>query len=143
MREYVGQILKCDRGNVAGILYFYGENLVWKPRHYRYNAMSFEIPYGDIIKYEVMESKKKHVTIMTKSGDYGIDIYHIDLFMMNLDLAMREFSGEGGAPKAPAIKAPEEEDDLDALTRLAELHRSGALTDAEFAAMKAKIIHGG
>lgn len=146
MREYVGQFIKADRGNVAGILYFYSESLVWKPRAYRYNAMSFDIPYRDIKNYEVMESKKKHVTIDTESETYAIDIYHIDLFMMNLDMALRDVRNASGKKEAPALPSSsarmEGEDDLSALARLAALHDSGALTDEEFTAMKAKIISG-
>ena len=44
-------------------------------------------------------------------------------------------------PPAPAA-APPEDAALDQLERLAKLHDSGALTDAEFAAQKAKILGG-
>ena len=44
-------------------------------------------------------------------------------------------------PPAPAAAAPEDAA-LDQLERLAKLHDSGALTDAEFAAQKAKILGG-
>jgi hypothetical protein len=42
---------------------------------------------------------------------------------------------------APAAPAPSQEDaSLDQLERLAKLHESGALTDEEFAAQKARIL---
>ena len=40
-------------------------------------------------------------------------------------------------PVAPAPAAP---DPIEQLTKLAELHKQGVLTDAEFAAQKAKIL---
>ncbi len=49
-------------------------------------------------------------------------------------------------PAAPAPAAPAEpasEDRYEALTKLAELHDSGVLTDAEFEKEKAKILHQG
>ncbi len=43
--------------------------------------------------------------------------------------------------QAPApAPAPAENDTLDQLTRLGELHANGVLTDEEFAAQKAKIL---
>jgi hypothetical protein len=49
------------------------------------------------------------------------------------------FPGMPGQPQAAPAAAP---DSTDALERLAQLHASGALTDEEFAAQKAKIIGG-
>jgi hypothetical protein len=56
----------------------------------------------------------------------------------------RHAEGEEGAeqPAAPAAAAPAAPaaDATEELTRLAELHKSGALTDEEFAAAKAKVL---
>jgi hypothetical protein len=49
------------------------------------------------------------------------------------------FFGGAGMPQMPAAGG---DDPLDQLERLAELHRRGALTDAEFAAAKAKLLNG-
>jgi hypothetical protein len=49
----------------------------------------------------------------------------------------------GGAMPAQAPASPPAGDSTEALERLAALHQSGALTDDEFAAQKAKIIGGG
>ena len=44
-------------------------------------------------------------------------------------------------PQAPPpAAAPAEDDTLDQLTKLGQLHESGVLTDEEFAAQKAKIL---
>src|SRR5581483_11793594 len=47
-------------------------------------------------------------------------------------------AGDAAGPVAPA--AASVADDVDALQKLADLHTQGALTDAEFAAEKAKIL---
>jgi hypothetical protein len=64
----------------------------------------------------------------------------------------RQFMGQAGAPtvidlhgQTPfvwggAATAPEPADDLDRLEKLADLKAKGVLTDAEFAAAKAKIL---
>jgi putative oligomerization/nucleic acid binding protein len=49
------------------------------------------------------------------------------------------FFGGTGMPQMPAAAG---DDPLDQLERLAELHQRGALTDAEFAAAKAKLLNG-
>ena len=144
MREYVGQRIRADRGNVGGMLYFYADRLVWTPRHYRYNSLGFEVQYSDIVTYEVMQTHKKRLDIVTKDDTYFVELYHIDLAMMWIDAAVKDAKGE--SPKVVEAQAVEptekKEDDLDALARLAALHKSGALTDDEFKAMKAKIING-
>ncbi len=142
MREYVGQMMRADRGNVAGGLYFYGDRLVWNPRHYQFNGMRFELPYGEIEAYDIVPTKKKHVNIHMKNGDtYFVDIYHLDLFMMMLDQAMRESKNPRALAAAKKADDDNGEDDLEALARLAALHQSGALSDEEFEKMKAKIIN--
>ena len=45
-----------------------------------------------------------------------------------------------GPPSGPASAADETDDRLEALERLARLHETGALTDAEFAAEKGRIL---
>ena len=47
---------------------------------------------------------------------------------------------EQAPPPPPPPAAPSESDMLDQLTKLGQLHDSGVLTDAEFAAQKAKIL---
>ena len=62
--------------------------------------------------------------------------------------AGKHAQGEGGQEELPEEAQPEpapvaasgEEAQLDELSRLAQLHDSGALTDEEFAAEKAKIL---
>jgi membrane protease subunit (stomatin/prohibitin family) len=44
------------------------------------------------------------------------------------------------APEAPAAPPVQEEDPMQRLKQLGELHDSGVLTDEEFAAAKAKIL---
>jgi Short C-terminal domain len=46
----------------------------------------------------------------------------------------------GGAGQAPAPAPSEQSDPADQLAKLAELHSKGVLTDAEFAAAKAKVL---
>jgi membrane protease subunit (stomatin/prohibitin family) len=46
------------------------------------------------------------------------------------------------AAAAPAAAPPAGDDTISRLTQLAQLHDSGALTDAEFAAAKAQVLGG-
>ena len=48
--------------------------------------------------------------------------------------------GLPGMPGAPPIVAPTSEDPLDRLSKLAELHDRGVLTDAEFETQKKKML---
>jgi hypothetical protein len=48
----------------------------------------------------------------------------------------------GQAPPQPVAAAPPEEDPMDRLKKLGDLHDSGVLTDEEFATAKAKILNG-
>ena len=158
MKEYVGQIIRADRGNVGGAIYFYPDHLKFTPRHYRYGSLGFEIPYASIVSYDVVPTHKKRVNIHTANETVFFELYHIDLCLMLLDQAIKEAQGAdapalakpkaapaapAASPAAPAAAKPaEKEDDLDALARLAALYSAGALTEEEFAAMKAKIING-
>lgn len=60
--------------------------------------------------------------------------------------AMQQQQGAQQAPAeqapapAPAPAAPTGDDTITRLTKLAELHSSGALTDEEFAAAKAQVL---
>ena len=56
--------------------------------------------------------------------------------------ADRQQAYEQQAAPAPAPAAPPEDDRLGKLQQLADLHSSGALTDEEFAAEKARILRG-
>jgi hypothetical protein len=56
--------------------------------------------------------------------------------------ASREQAYEQQTAPAPAPAAPADDDRLGKLQQLADLHSSGALTDEEFAAEKARILHG-
>ena len=51
----------------------------------------------------------------------------------------QEYYEQAPAPP-PAAPAPAAPDPIEQLTKLAELHKQGVLTDAEFAAQKAKIL---
>ena len=51
-----------------------------------------------------------------------------------------EFELPVGAPAVPSAPSP---DPVTTLERLADLHRRGVLTDAEFAAQKARVLGGG
>lgn len=53
--------------------------------------------------------------------------------------AQEEQQAPAQAPVAPAAAAPEE-DPIERLKQLGQLHESGVLTDEEFAAAKAKIL---
>lgn len=55
--------------------------------------------------------------------------------------AAQDAQAAGAAPEAaPVTEAEPEHDDLAELTKLAELHSQGILTDEEFSAKKAKIL---
>lgn len=58
-----------------------------------------------------------------------------------IDVQQQSFGGADPAQMAQAFFGGGD-DQLDQLERLAELHRRGALTDAEFAAAKAKLLNG-
>jgi hypothetical protein len=45
------------------------------------------------------------------------------------------------APAQPAAAPPQQEDPMERLKQLAQLHDSGVLTDEEFASAKAKILN--
>jgi Short C-terminal domain len=56
---------------------------------------------------------------------------------------MRAMQAAPPAPPAAApAPAPDDDDVVDELTKLAQLHASGALTDEEFAAAKKKVLEG-
>jgi hypothetical protein len=46
------------------------------------------------------------------------------------------------APAQPVAAPPQEEDPMERLNKLGDLHNSGVLTDEEFASAKAKILNG-
>jgi membrane protease subunit (stomatin/prohibitin family) len=54
--------------------------------------------------------------------------------------AQQDAAAQGQAEQAPAPAAPAADDPMDQLTKLANLHEQGILTDEEFSAQKAKIL---
>lgn len=153
MKEYVGKKMIADRDNEGGGVYFKEDSLEWRPRKYQYQGKAFTVSYADIVSYDVVATHKKRINLHTESEVYYVDMYRVDTFLFWLDKALAEAKKPAEAPAipAPAPEAlpPAEEvtpepkaDPIEALTKLAALHEAGALTDDEFAAMKAKIIHG-
>ena len=54
--------------------------------------------------------------------------------------APQQYAPQQYAPPPPASPPPSTESDLDVLTKVAQLHEQGVLTDEEFAAKKAQIL---
>ena len=54
--------------------------------------------------------------------------------------APQQYAPQQYAPPPPAPPPPPAESDIDLLTKMAQLHEQGVLTDEEFAAKKAKIL---
>ncbi len=54
--------------------------------------------------------------------------------------APQQYAPQQYAPPPPAPPPPSAESDIDLLTKIAQLHEQGVLTDEEFAAKKAKIL---
>jgi GDPmannose 4,6-dehydratase len=84
------------------------------------------------------------VTVLFDAGDHDKIALDVEATAAQADtrderstLVIREDGGGGNRIIEPPASAP---DDVDKLKELAEMHASGALTDAEFAAEKAKLL---
>lgn len=135
--------LKADTAYGGGVLEFYEEYFEWRPRSAALLSQKFSIRYEDILDIEMIPTHKKQVIISTRDGyKYTVMLYHIDLFSGMVNERMAACKAPKAAKTAPrAIPAGSKEDeDLAKLEKLAELRRTGALTEEEFKAAKAKIL---
>ena len=130
----------CDSDRGDGGLYLYEDYIEWINRD---NGSGFRIKYSNIKDIRVIMTKKKTVEITLNSGS-KVNLYLYNFEDLTRILASKVNEARTGIKQGDIIDATVEklDDDelLNKLERLASLHKSGALSDEEFARAKEKIL---
>ena len=130
----------CDSDRGDGGLYLYEDYIEWINRD---NGSGFRIKYSNIKDIRVIMTKKKTVEITLNSGS-KVNLYLYNFEDLTRILASKVNEARTGIKQGDIIDATVEklDDDelLSKLERLANLHKSGALSDEEFARAKEKIL---
>ena len=129
----------CDTERGDGNIYFYDEYFEWISRS---TGSGFRLRYESIDDIKVIRTAKKEVILITKQKKrISLFIYKADTLLSLLYERINAVNGQ--SPIIDAEISPvkdEKEATLSQLERLAKLHKSGDLTDEEFAKAKAKLL---
>ena len=131
----------CDSDRGDGGVYLYEDYFEWIERD---KGNGFRIKYSNVSDIKVILTRKKTVVITLNSGTkVNLYLYNYEDFTKLLSQKVDE--ARTGIKQGDIIDATVEklDDDelLNKLERLANLHKSGALTDEEFARAKEKILN--
>ena len=130
----------CDSDRGDGGVYLYDDYFEWLKRD---NGGGFRVKYSNIQDIKVIMTRKKTVVITLNSGT-KVNLYLYNYEDLTRLLSQKVEEARTGIKQGDIIDATVEklDDDelLSKLERLASLHKSGALTDEEFAKAKEKIL---
>ena len=133
--SFIGKRMNADRVGCDGSIFFEEDRLVWKPHANGPSVPSIEIPYLDIQNVQVVGTIKKRIDVITNTESLTISLYRSETFVMLLNEAR-----EAAKQKKDGKMAPISDDDMVRLKKLAELHDSGVLSDADFEDQKETIL---
>ncbi len=142
--EYVGKKMIVDTKKADGSVFFYKDYFEFVPRYDSQKQFGFSIYYKDVVSMNVSKGIKC-VTTIKLTDDKTCFLYnHRPDTLVALINAGRD-AVKNGTDYVDAdftVKnEPLTNEEIDKLTKLNELHKSGVLSDEEFEAQKNYILH--
>ena len=135
--DYIGKRMFVDTQYADGNVHFHEDYFEFLARNRNLSCYDLIIRYEDIDKIEQFNGIKKTVIITTKdSKRHFFYMYKMATFVALINAGIHKDVPSEESKKDRAIDA----DDLNRLSQLNELHKSGVLSDEEFETQKNLIM---
>lgn len=146
IRDYFDKSMICDSDYADGNVLFEKETMTFKPRSFDQRKYEFTIRYEDITEVKQYKGIKSTVVLVTRNGTYNFHLYKMNTFVQQVESGRAYWRDDiiidATVKEAPKTdKKPLSDDDLEKLSKLAELHDQGVLSDAQFEEEKSIILN--
>lgn len=144
-KDYYNKTMIADTDQADGSVFFDRESMTFKPRSYDERQYEFTIRYADIQEIRPYRGLKSTVVIITKDNKYTFHMYKLNTFVDQVESG-RKFWNSDNIIDAEVRSAGDgkralSDDELEKLSKLAELHDQGVLNDAQFEEEKNIILN--
>lgn len=141
IKDYYGKSMIADRDQADGNVSFEKEEMIFRPRSYDLKKFEVAIRYEDIKEVKYYKGLKSTVALETKKGIFKFHMYKMNTFVQQVESGRKYWNVvDAEVTDNKKTQTPLTDEQIDKLSKLAELHKNGVLTDDEFEKEKSLII---
>lgn len=141
IKDYYGKSMIADRDQADGNVSFEKEEMIFRPRSYDLKKYEVTIRYEDIKEVKYYKGLKSTVALETKNGTFKFHMYKMNTFVQQVESGRKYWNVvDAEVTDNKKTQTPLTDEQIDKLSKLAELHKNGVLTDDEFEKEKSLII---
>lgn len=139
--DYVGKRMICDMDKADGNVLFEREYFTFVPRNVDLKKYELTLYYKDITKIRGYKGIKSTVCVDVGSTTYRFYLYKMATFIEMLESGRKGYNVVDAEVINESKQEPLSNEQIDKLAKLAELRKSGVLSEEEFEKEKKLILN--